>query len=398
MTVAFTGANWSDLDGNRGQNATQAFQVITTLKQDNGQGGQASGKIFFIEISGGVKLQGLGFTDEPIIDIRGKVTLEVGDYVLSNGRHDQALQPGRLRHDQGHQDRQHRARPAARFVLQTGDTVSGDPEFWGVAKIQANFDFLKNYGIFADGEAMLQINTTPTEKTENIVLEGIPGDSIQKGLGAQPQRPVPPRCWAKWTCPPSWTSVLSGIDADPNKAGRADDQPGPAPRCRRSSRASSGRSLRRTRPIRPSSGRPTSSSTTRRPARSTCWPKGQTFVLPAQSFSIEIVGSLKIKANGSSDPNAEDAVRLFGGFFLRITPERFEMFIQAEAEIPVLGLNGKAVGLLIIDGNTAGPGLPGIGHDAEPPGSRSDPRPTTRAAATRPRRSTASSSCADRWW
>ena len=38
-------------------------------------------------------------------------------------------------------------------------------------------------------------------------------------------------------------------------------------------------------------------------------------------------------------------MRLFGGFFLRITPVRFEIFVQAEAELPALGLNGKAVGL-----------------------------------------------------
>jgi hypothetical protein len=93
--------------------------------------------------------------------------------------------------------------------------------------------------------------------------------------------------------------------------------------------------------------------------------EGQTFELPAESFSIEIVGSMKIKEGGSSDPNADDAVRLFGGFFLRITPERFEIFVQAEAEIPVLGLNGKAVGLIILDANTSS-GPAGHRDDAQP--------------------------------
>src|SRR5436190_12080561 len=88
--------------------------------------------------------------------------------------------------------------------------------------------------------------------------------------------------------------------------------------------------------------------------------ESQTFDLPAQSFSIEIVGSLKIKADGSANEDAPDAVRFFGGFFLRITPIRFEVFIQAEAEIPVLGLSGKAVGLAIIDGSIGSPGIPGV--------------------------------------
>ena len=85
VTVAITGANWKDQDGNPGQDATQSFQVIATLK-DPSQGGQSVGRVFFIEISGGVKLQGLGFTDEPIIDIRGGVTLEVGDFQLADGK------------------------------------------------------------------------------------------------------------------------------------------------------------------------------------------------------------------------------------------------------------------------------------------------------------------------
>jgi hypothetical protein len=49
-----------------------------------------------------------------------------------------------------------------------------------------------------------------------------------------------------------------------------------------------------------------------------------------------------------------------GGFFLRITPTRFELFITAYAAIPVLGLEGQATGLAIIDARLSGPGIPGI--------------------------------------
>jgi hypothetical protein len=86
----------------------------------------------------------------------------------------------------------------------------------------------------------------------------------------------------------------------------------------------------------------------------------QTFELPAQSFSIAIVGSVKIKANGSSDPNADNWVELFGAFYLGITPERFELFVNAEVRINPLGISGSAVGLVIIDASIDGPGIPGI--------------------------------------
>jgi hypothetical protein len=86
----------------------------------------------------------------------------------------------------------------------------------------------------------------------------------------------------------------------------------------------------------------------------------QTFNLAAESFSVEIVGSLKIKKGGSSDPAAEDVVRLFGGFYLSITPTRFELFVKAEVEIAAFALYGSATGLIIIDGDKTAPGLPGL--------------------------------------
>ena len=181
VVIEFHGAAWADEQGNPGSDSTESLQLVETVKQPSAQGGHAVGKIFFIEISGGIKLQGLGFTDEPIIDIRGGVKLEVGDFVLDNGATIKRfsvdangtikiIKLGNI------------GSAAARFVLQTGDTVSGQPEFWGVVKVQANLDFLKNYGIFVEGEATLQINTTPTEKTEKLVLEGIPGDRVAENL------------------------------------------------------------------------------------------------------------------------------------------------------------------------------------------------------------------------
>jgi hypothetical protein len=216
VAVAFTGANWADTDGNRGVDVTEAFQVIETLK-DNGQSGQSVGRVFYIEISGGIKLQGLGFTDEPIIDIRGKVTLEIGDFQLTNGNiikrftidasgTIKIIKLGNI------------GSAAARFVLQAGATVSGNPEFWGVAKIQANLDFLKNYGIFVEGSALLQINTTNTPKTETIALEGIPGDVIRENI-ALSVNGLSGSVLGEVDMSAAFATALGAIDTDPTKAG-----------------------------------------------------------------------------------------------------------------------------------------------------------------------------------
>ncbi len=59
---------------------------------------------------------------------------------------------------------------AGRFVLVT--PASGNPQFWGVIKLDTNFEMLLPLGIDADLFAMLQINTTDQEHVETITLEG----------------------------------------------------------------------------------------------------------------------------------------------------------------------------------------------------------------------------------
>ena len=59
-------------------------------------------------------------------------------------------------------------------MLENGDGLE-DLEFWGVAAFATNFDFLEQYGIFLQGSALLQINTTGRDQTETLSLEGIPG-------------------------------------------------------------------------------------------------------------------------------------------------------------------------------------------------------------------------------
>jgi hypothetical protein len=383
VAVNFQAGAWVDEAGNPGAATVigeeDSFQLIEAVPL--AEPGQLAPRVFFIEISGGVKLQGLGFTDEPIIDVRGKVVLEIGNFPAPNNQTItrftldasgtvKIIKLGNI------------GSIAARFILQTGDTVTGNPEFWGVAKIQVNLDFLKNYGIFAEGSALLQINTTPTLKTEKIALEGVPGDLIAEDLSldlASLSDAVLGEVAA-----PSWD--LSQVDVDPARAGiqtinlagamvqtvvrgqkwkiltrDATDPTKSGPifflQLEQSDEAGGGLDLN-------------------------LRGEAQTFDLRAESFSIAIVGSLRIKAEGSSNPQAEDWVIVTGGFFLRITPDRFEIFVTAFASVPILGLSGEATGLLIIDASLSGPGNPGValmlnlrlGVGVPPPNAPADDR------------------------
>jgi hypothetical protein len=263
-----------------------------------------------------------------------------------------------------------------------------------VAKIQANFDFLKNYGIFIDGSAMLQLDATATPKTEKISLEGIPGDVIARNLSLSLAGLSTSVLGEVDLAATSWGAMLAtrlaGVDADPATAETQAVDLATA-KVQTVIRGQRWKIITKN-PTDPKKIGPT--FFVRATATAGVYEllaEGQTFVLPAQSFSIEIVGSLKIEHGGSSNPSAPDAVRLFGGFFLRITADRFEIFVQAEAKVPALGLNGKAVGLLIIDANTTRPGLPGWPCWSTSSSTWAGPR-----AAARPRRWKASSSCAAR--
>ena len=62
---------------------------------------------------------------------------------------------------------------AGRFVLDTSNTLSNIPQFWGVATLETNFSTLEQYGIFLCGKGTLQINTTQFTKTETLTLPGL---------------------------------------------------------------------------------------------------------------------------------------------------------------------------------------------------------------------------------
>ena len=53
---------------------------------------------------------------------------------------------------------------AASFVLEKGDSLA-DLEFWGVAAFQTNFEFLEQYGIYAQRQRAAARSTRPTTRS-----------------------------------------------------------------------------------------------------------------------------------------------------------------------------------------------------------------------------------------
>src|SRR5204863_9576641 len=124
VTVSFCADTWADTAGNRGVAGTQSFRLIDSLKAG---GSDPQNRVFFIDISGGLELNLADLTkDEPVLEIRGKVSLEIGSkdghprFTLTASGTIKVIKIGNI------------ASGAASFVLETGDSL-GDTKFWGVA-------------------------------------------------------------------------------------------------------------------------------------------------------------------------------------------------------------------------------------------------------------------------
>src|SRR6185369_6855755 len=103
----------------------------------------------------------------------------------------------------------------------------------------------------------------------------------------------------------------------------------------------------------------------------------QTFVLPAQSFILQIAGQARIRVPGTDT----DLLKLNGGFYMRIDPTQFTIYETAELSFGIGSAQitySKSTGVFIIQtgvgagqnagvagyfkiGASAGIGLPDIG-------------------------------------
>src|SRR6185437_324046 len=132
-------------------------------------------RVFFIFISGEIKLQAFGFTDEPVIDIRGQVEIQFGQVEIVPGTTVEQItfdasgtvkiiKLGNI------------ASGAAHFVFQSDGSLN-NTKLYGVAAFETNLDFLHPYADIT-GRVVLQINTDDVVHDVTISLEGIPGDAI----------------------------------------------------------------------------------------------------------------------------------------------------------------------------------------------------------------------------
>ncbi|HEX6130520.1 MAG TPA: hypothetical protein VF044_02260, partial [Actinomycetota bacterium] len=79
VRVAFVAGSWRDEDGNLGTGETESFQTIEVAEPTTPH------KVFFIDISGALELRLADLFPEPLLEIRGKVTLEIGVRTLPDG-------------------------------------------------------------------------------------------------------------------------------------------------------------------------------------------------------------------------------------------------------------------------------------------------------------------------
>ena len=166
--------------------------------------------MFFIALSGGMNLQAGGLfgdtPDEPLLAITGSVELTIGTDPVTHDTRIELTASGTITVIKIGNI----ASGAADFVLQTGSSLS-DIEFYGVAAIQTNFDFLQQYGVYLSGMALIEINTTSTDKQVTLSLAGVPGDGlfeVPNGNYSSMISSLPTDTFDKVALPSSWINLF----------------------------------------------------------------------------------------------------------------------------------------------------------------------------------------------
>ena len=321
VDVSFKEGKWSDEDGTQSTASTESFLVIEAVQTND-----SSGRVFFIEIAGGITLKAAGLLDEPLLEIRGQVTIEIdsarGLFTLDASGTIRIFKLGNI------------ASGAARFVLATGNTLSGNPEFWGVLKLQTNLDFFEQFGIIVNASVLLQINTTPFKQTEKISLEGIVGDLIEEDLALVTSGLISELSTtllaeadvADLTA--AWTTALEDIDIDPDTTG--DQEMNLTDAVIQTLKASTKWKV--------TDGDGKQFFIELVDSKVEVRSEFQTFVLQPESFLLQLVGEITIKNPLDTNPNigARDTwLSIRGGLQIQISSDGFEFFVLAKLDLKI---------------------------------------------------------------
>ncbi|MDX6411752.1 MAG: large repetitive protein, partial [Gaiellaceae bacterium] len=372
--VTFKPGTWADVQGNVGVGSAQSFRIVEPLQ--NPEPGTTPSKVFFIEISGGVQLWLVPITStEPVLEIRGKVTLEFGSKLQPDGSRRSRF----TLNASGTVDVYkigNIASGAASFVLETGDGLSS-VQFWGVAAFDTNFDFLHQYGIDLKGSVLLAVNTTDRIQTETLTLEGIPGGvdfvlptSTSGALIAS----LPTDTFNPVAINSAWVNAFASPGDDRNFDGFTDPT---VPNAKLVTTLFSGQALT----LEQFGGVNLAGATIEGIQPGLQWRivngdgrqfwvekqtdvnglailiirgEERTYDLAAKSFEFRVVGGLTLKDPTSPSTMAfasrPEWFHMDGAFLIRITSNSAEFFITAGASITPLHLDGRITGLLIARG------------------------------------------------
>ena len=335
VTVSFNEDSWTDEAGNAGTAGAMTFHVYQQAQADD-----AGGRVFFIELAGGMQLDAFGLLEEGqhLMEIRGRVVLEIdferGLVTLDMSGTMKLYKIGNVASAAGH------------FVLDNTHQYSDSPQFWGVLAFETNLTALEPFGVKLYGACVLMINTGGNPKTETLTLEGIPGDEIDEEIevtdpSMEGNLPTgfleTAELHSDWGAffedelgitltEPTVTKAVSGEFP----RWRVDDGGRQYFICKEPSGVDESMVLR----IRG---------------------EQRVYELPAESFSIEIAGMLKVAPDKDW---ANPVFEMSGAFYLKISSTRFEVFAMARLKAPSIDFRVK--GLLIMDWAMPPAAWPGI--------------------------------------